>query len=135
MNDKTTTIENLKEEINKFVEERKWNEFQNMRSLAISLSLEANELLDHFQWLNDKEVDNYENNEQNKLELGEELVDILSYILIASNKLDIDITGIFRKKLEKNREKYPAQEFIKLNRTEDNKKYQEKRKEWEKKSS
>ena len=135
MNDKTTTLDDLKKEINEFVEERKWDEFQNLRSLAISLSLESNELLDHFQWLNDKEVDDYEKDKSNHVEISEELVDILSYILIASKKLDIDITKAFKDKLAKNREKYPAEEFVELNREEDNKKYQKKRKEWDERTS
>jgi dCTP diphosphatase len=129
--DKTTNIEELKKEVSKFVKERNWDRFQNLRSLAISLSLESNEFLDHFQWLSDSEVANLEKDKVLHPELIEELCDILSYILITANKLDIDITSEFLKKLEKNRKKYPAAEFSKdLSREDDNKKYQKLRKDW-----
>ncbi|EKD99615.1 MAG: hypothetical protein ACD_22C00222G0006 [uncultured bacterium] len=132
--DNKQTISGLKIEIDKFVKERNWDKFQNLRSLAISLSLESNELLDHFQWLSDLEVEKYEQDTSKHNELAEELSDILSYVLITSNKLNIDLSTAFLKKLEKNRQKYPADEFNKdLTREEDNQKYQNLRKDWDNK--
>lgn len=131
MNDNKATIQQLKNAIDKFVKDRNWDEFQNIRSLAISLSLESNELLDHFQWLSDKEVADFEENKESIDEIKEELADILSYILIAANRLNIDISSTFLKKLEKNSKKYPAEEFKELDREQDNKLYKQKRKEWE----
>jgi len=130
MSDSKTTLEKLKLEIDKFVKERNWDRFQNIRSLAISLSLESNELLDHFQWLNDKEVEEFENDKSKHEEIGEELADILSYVLIAANKLDIDLSKAFLEKLKKNKLKYTKEEFKDLTWEEDNKKYQDKRKQW-----
>ena len=131
-NDKNTTIQDLKKEITEFVKERNWDRFQNIRSLAISLSLESNELLDHFQWLNDKEVEDFEKDAKNKEEIAEELCDILAYILVAADKLDIDISQSFSKKIEKNSKKYPPEEFVDQTREKDNEKYQSLRKDWEK---
>ncbi len=131
MADELTTIQQLKLEMQKFVDERNWSKFQNMRSLAISLSLESNELLDHFQWLSDKEVDDYVQVPKNKIELEAELADIFAYILISSCELNFDLTAKFLEKLEKNKQKYPKADFKELAREEGNKKYQEKRQEWE----
>lgn len=128
MDDKKT-LADLKAEIAKFVQERNWDRFQNLRALAISLSLEANEFLDHFQWLSDSEVESYEKDESKREEIEEGLCDILSYLLITASKMDIDLSSAFTKKLEKNRKKYPVEEFSKnLTREEDSKKYQELRK-------
>lgn len=131
MNDKKATINGLKIAVDKFVKDRNWDEFQNIRSLAISLSLESNELLDHFQWLSDKEVENFEKDSKNIEEIKYELADILSYLLIACNRLNIDISSTFIKKIEQNSKKYPAKDFKDLPRQEDNNLYQKKIKDWE----
>lgn len=130
--DKTTTISDLKLEVKKFIKERGWDRFQTLRALAISLSLESNEFLDHFQWLNDKEVEELEKDVTKHEELAEELCDILSYLLTAADKLNVDLTKVFLNKLEKNRKKYPIETFHEGNTwEEDNKKYQDRRKAFE----
>ncbi|HSX39654.1 MAG TPA: nucleotide pyrophosphohydrolase [Candidatus Saccharimonadales bacterium] len=126
-----TDIDELQEAILKFVSERDWDKFQDLKSLGISLSLESNEFLEHFQWLSDKEVKTVKNDPRKKQELVEELSDILSYLLIAASKLEMDISKEFLNKLEKNRKKYPLENFSKkLSRSKDNKIYQKLRKEW-----
>ena len=111
-----STLDDLKDAIGKFVTERDWDKFQNIRSLAISLSLEVGELMDHIQWLNDSEVEEFEKDGKNKAIVGEELADILSYVLIAADRMDIDLDDIFFKKLEKNKKKYPVEKFQNLTR-------------------
>ena len=125
VDDSTTTIKDLRELQMAFVKERNWEKFQNMRSLAISVSLEANELLEHFQWLNDEEVLTLEKDKAKIAELSEEMADILNYILIASDRLGIDLSKVLANKIAKNRAKYPKKHFRKLTWEEDNKKYQE----------
>ena len=125
-----STLDDLKDAIGKFVTERDWDKFQNIRSLAISLSLEVGELMDHIQWLNDSEVEEFEKDGKNKAIVGEELADILSYVLIAADRMDIDLDDIFFKKLEKNKKKYPVEKFQNLTREEDNKIYQKTREEY-----
>lgn len=127
--DKTTTIEELKHKAKTFVEERNWQDFQTAKNLAISISLEANELLEHFQWMNDEEVAKSEMDKKLIEELRMELADIFSYILVLSEKLGIDLSVSYLEKLEKAKQKYPASEFnSKLSREEDTKKYQETKK-------
>ena len=87
----------------KFRDDRDWRQFHNGKDLAISLSLEASELLELFQWsATDLKA-------EDKLEaMKEELADIIMYALLYADVYKIDINGILLNKLEKNNLKYPA---------------------------
>jgi len=94
----------LVEKIVKFRDDRNWSQFHNPKDLAISISLEAAELLELFQWSNSTEaVDN------NFQELQDELADILIYCTLMADKLDIDLDKSVEEKLEKNEKKYPVE--------------------------
>jgi len=94
----------LIEKIIKFRDDRNWSQFHNPKDLAISISLEAAELLELFQWSNSDEA--VENNYQ---ELKDELADILIYCTLMADKLDIDLDEAVKSKLEKNEQKYPVE--------------------------
>jgi NTP pyrophosphatase (non-canonical NTP hydrolase) len=94
----------LIEKIIKFRDDRNWSQFHNPKDLAISISLEAAELLELFQWNNSQET--MENNYQ---ELQDELADILIYCTLMADKLDIDLDEAVKSKLEKNEQKYPVE--------------------------
>ena len=98
-------IKKLTSEIIKFRDERDWKKFHNPKDVALSLVLEATELLEHFQWKNNEEISNYVEKSSN--EIGEELVDILYWVLLMSNDLKIDISSALEDKMEKNKVKYP----------------------------
>lgn len=100
-NDTDTTIETLRKLPLDFCKERDWLKNQTPRGLAISITLEAAELLEHFQW--------EEYNPKDKQEITDELADVLIYCLELSDKLDIDITTAISKKLEKAAIKYPLE--------------------------
>lgn len=100
-------IKKLTEEIVAFRDARDWKQFHNPKDCAISLSLEASELLEHFQWKNKEEIEKYI--ETNKSDIGEELADVLYWILLMSHDLDIDILSALEKKIKKNEEKYPIE--------------------------
>lgn len=99
-------IQELTDRILEFREARDWKQFHNYKDVAISLVLEATELLEHFQWKSTQEV-LYHIEEQRK-EIGEELADILYWVLLLSHDLDIDIKVAFMEKMEKNAKKYPV---------------------------
>lgn len=101
------------EKINKFRDERNWRKFHNEKDLAISISLEASELLELFQW---KSSDEVKKNNMNGIE--EELADVLIYSYMMVDNLNLNVDEIISKKLKKNSEKYP----INLSRG-NNKKY------------
>ena len=94
---------NTMEKINKFRDDRDWRQFHNEKDLAISISLEAAELLELFQWKSPEEV------RENSIErIKEELADVLIYSHMLASNLDLDIDEIIEAKLEKNNIKYPV---------------------------
>ena len=94
----------LLSKILKFRDNRNWSQFHKPKDLAISISIEANELLELFQWNSSKET--VENNFQ---ELQDELADIMIYCVLMADKLDIDLEKAVEHKLDKNKEKYPVE--------------------------
>lgn len=102
-----TNIQNLIQKIIMFRDERDWSQFHTPKNLAISLSLEASEVLEHFQWKTDKEIKDYLIS--NKEEIADELGDVLNYLLLLANRADIDIVQATENKIKKNEEKYPIE--------------------------
>lgn len=100
-------MNDLIQEINDFRDERNWRPFNTPKSLAISISLEASELLENFQWCSSEEAVNttFEN-------IQEELADVLIYSLMLASDLNLDIPQIIREKMKKNALKYPAEKKI-----------------------
>ena len=98
-------IKKLTEEIVAFRNARDWKQFHNPKDCAISLLLEAGEVLEHFQWKNPEEMTRKV--KEQKEDIGEELADVLYWVLLLSHDLDIDITDASRKKLARNEQKYP----------------------------
>jgi NTP pyrophosphatase (non-canonical NTP hydrolase) len=88
--------------INQFRDERNWRQFHNEKDLAISISLEANELLELFQWKTPEE------SKGNPERLKEELADVLIYCYMMADNLGFDIDEIIAEKLNKNARKYPV---------------------------
>ena len=100
-------INDLTKRIIAFRDERDWKQFHNPKDLAISLALEAAEVMEHFQWKSREEIDKYVLT--NKEEISEELADVLHCILIICNDLEIDLLETLEKKISKNEEKYPVE--------------------------
>ena len=93
--------------LNRFRDERHWRQFHNPKDLAISISLEASELLELFQWKTNEEVVGAKSEQ-----LQEELADILIYAAMLADDLDYDLDTIVMKKLEKNAAKYPVEKSL-----------------------
>ena len=91
-------------EVLKFRDDRNWKQFHNPKDLAISISLEASELLEIFQWSADDLVCN------NKLDkIKEELADVVNYCILMSDACGLDLDEIVRDKIKRNSEKYPIE--------------------------
>lgn len=99
------SLEDLQKKIRKFCDDRDWDQFHNPKDLSISLALEAAEVLEHFQWKNDAEMAKHSIDKKD--EVGEELADVLYWVLLLANKLDLDLSGAFQKKMGINQSKYP----------------------------
>lgn len=98
-------MKELTEEILKFRDDRGWGGNHDARSLAISVSLEASELLEHFQWLSAEEAI-----QKDKQGIIDETADVFIYLLQLANVLDIDLKEAAQQKMKKNALKYPAPE-------------------------
>lgn len=98
-------IDELIKKIVAFRNARDWKQFHNPKDCAISLSLEASEVLEHFQWKSKEEIEKYI--KSNKKEIADELADVLYWVLLISHDLGIDITKASEIKLKENAKKYP----------------------------
>ena len=92
------------EKINQFREDRDWKQYHNEKDLAISISLEASELLELFQWKSPEEV-----RTAKRERIEEELADVLIYSYMLADNLEMNIDDIITRKLEKNNQKYPIE--------------------------
>ena len=88
----------------KFRDDRNWRQFHNPKDLAISISLEAAELLEVFQWSGSDTVC-----ESKKDKIKEELADVLNYCILMADACDLDMDEIVVEKIRKNNEKYPVE--------------------------
>ena len=104
--EKYNTLKLLLEKIINFRKERDWEQFHNPKNLAISISLEAAELLEKFQWLNLEE--SLEFASKNKDKISDELADLLIYIFYLCNDLEIDLIDSIEKKIAENKKKIPC---------------------------
>jgi dCTP diphosphatase len=100
-------VDILTDRIIAFRNARDWKQFHNPKDVALSLVLEATEVMEHFQWKSKEEIEKYVGT--NKEEIGEELADVLYWVLLMSYDLKIDVLKALEKKILKNEEKYPVE--------------------------
>ncbi len=100
-------IKKLTEKIKKFRDERNWKQFHNHKDMALSLVLEAAEVLEHFQWKSQEEVANH--GKACKDEISEELADVAMYLFELADNLEINLSDAIEKKLIRNAQKYPVE--------------------------
>jgi NTP pyrophosphatase (non-canonical NTP hydrolase) len=106
--DNDTTVNELKDLVRQFCEERNWDQFHNPKDLAIGIITEAGELLDIFRFKRDDEITQMMNRPEKRTVIGEELADVLYFVLRFAQMNNIDLTDALLKKLEKNELKYPV---------------------------
>jgi len=111
MSDRDATIDQLRELVRQFVQERDWKQFHTPKNLSMSLAIEAAELMEHFQWLTPEESRELAADPARRAAAGEELADVLCYALALANELGLDLDTIVRDKMAKNALKYPADQF------------------------
>lgn len=102
---KKLTIPQLNKRIKQFRDDRDWMQFHDPKNMAISLIIEAAELLEHFQWKTKEEVERHVEN--NREEIRSEIADIALYLFEMADNLGIDLLKAMETKLMKNAEKYP----------------------------
>lgn len=107
--DSLTKVQQLRDVVREFVEERDWRQFHSPKNLSMALAIEAGELMEHFQWITAEASRNLD--DESCRAVGEELADVLCYGLALANELNLDLTTALLDKMEKNRVKYPAEQM------------------------
>jgi dCTP diphosphatase len=96
----------IRDIVRTFVTERDWDQFHTPKNLSSALSVEAAELLEHFQWLHTGV--RAELGEERRQEVAHEMADVLVYLVRLADKLDVDLGAAVQEKMVLNRAKYPA---------------------------
>lgn len=100
-------LEQVKLKIRQFAEERDWDQFHSPKNLSMALIAEAAELVEHFQWLTEKQ--SHELPEDKLRQVEEEIADIQIYLIRLADKLGVDLIAAANKKIEINKKKYPSE--------------------------
>src|SRR5215207_3959404 len=100
------SLEDLRTAIREFIAERKWEQFHSPKNLAMALSVEASEIVEHFQWLTEEQSRNLPS--EKLAEIREEIGDVMIYLAELAGALGVDPVEAARSKLEINKQKYPV---------------------------
>ena len=103
----TDSIEQLQAEIRRFAEERDWQPFHTPKNLVMALAVEAAELMEHFQWATPEQ--SQQPDPVKLAAIGEEMSDVLIYLVRLADVLELDLLAAARAKLIHNGQKYPAE--------------------------
>ncbi len=101
-----SVIDELQARLKAFAEERDWEQFHAPKNLVMALSVEAAELVEHFQWLTAEQSERLPHD--TRREVGHEMADVFIYLLRLAERLDIDLLAAVEEKIRLNAEKYPA---------------------------
>jgi NTP pyrophosphatase (non-canonical NTP hydrolase) len=109
--DSRTSVAELKQVVAEFVAERDWQQFHSPKNLSMAMAIEVAELMEHFQWISMEDSRQLQGDSQKREQVAEELSDVFCYLLAMANELQIDLADSLLAKMQKNRRKYPADEF------------------------
>lgn len=99
-------LEKLRDRLREFARARDWEQFHSPKNISMALIVEAAELVEHFQWLTEKQ--SYELPPDKLREVEEEIADIFIYLVRLSDRLGVNMLDAAWRKIEKNEQKYPA---------------------------
>jgi NTP pyrophosphatase (non-canonical NTP hydrolase) len=107
--DAVQTVESLKAEVADFIRLRQWEPYHDPKAVAMSIAIEAAELLEVFQWLEPDQSWEVIKDESQWAQVADELADVLIYCLSFANLADIDLSTAIRSKLDRNQKRFPVQ--------------------------
>ncbi len=110
LEDNNTTISYFKEEVERFVKERRWTKFHNPKDLIQAISIEVSELSEIFLF-KDLSLDTIHNDKDIFENISDEIADVFIYLVSLLNSLNVDLTSAFTRKMKKNEDKYTKEEF------------------------
>lgn len=105
MREKQQNLQDIREQLRRFAMERDWQQFHTPKNLATALSVEAAELLEPFQWLKTGEMS--ELNPTALAAIRYEMADVLNYLIMLADSLDVDLIAAAQEKIQLNAQKYP----------------------------
>lgn len=105
--DARTTVSTLRRAVGRFVKARSWERYHTPKNLAMSIAIEAAELMERFQWVSSDESIELLKNAEARAAVADELSDVLIYCLALSNQADIDLSTAILAKLERNEDRFP----------------------------
>lgn len=106
--DANTTIAQLRDEVQQFVQERDWEKYHTPKNIGMSIAIEAAEIMEHFQWSSNQESMALVREPETKNLVADELADVLVYCLILAHQAEIDISSAVRSKMERNQGRFPV---------------------------
>lgn len=106
-----TTVAALQAEALRFRDARDWAQFHKAKDLAVGLAVEAGELLELFLWKSEAETEAARTDPAARERVGEELADVLMFVLYLAHERGVDLPAAFHDKLRKNAAKYPVERF------------------------
>lgn len=104
-------LNHLVKQIKQFCEDRDWDQFHNAKDLSIGIVTEASELLEIFRFKSEEEIENMLKEDIMHAKIGEELADILFFILRFAQKYNFDLSSELNRKMEINDKRYPISEY------------------------
>lgn len=107
--DSKASIEDLKRIVKEFCDDRDWDQYHNAKDLAIGIITESSELLEHFRFKSEKEIEEMFKDARKKSEISEEMADVFYFLLRLAQKYDIDLSSELNKKIAHNEKKYPIE--------------------------
>ena len=111
MTDQETTLAQLRAAVAEFVRARDWEQFHDPKNLAMSIAIEAAELMELFQWHRSDQLPEIRGEPPLRQRIREELADVTCFVLSFANAVDIDLSSAVREKLHKNAHKYPVERY------------------------
>lgn len=106
--DEITTVADLRSAVQRFVARRNWGVFHTPKNLAMSIAIEAAEIMEHFQWISIEESQQRVQPLAVRAEVADELADVLIYCLSFANSIDVDVTAAVLAKLARNEVRFPV---------------------------
>jgi len=110
-------IEQLRERYDEFVKERNWGEFHTPQNLAMAISVESNELLENFLWMNNPSRHEVTSDDELMDDVRDEMADVMIYLLGLANRLDIELLAAVEQKMDENDERFDEEAVSEMNST------------------
>lgn len=107
--DSKTKISELKKTVQRFCEERDWDQYHGAKDLAVAIITESAELLDYFRFKSAEEVEALFEKPEKRKEISDEMADIFYFLLRFAQRYDIDLTAELKRKMEQNEKRYPIE--------------------------